>query len=111
MKISNLILFVFFCIYRITLQFSYFHFRSGILDIPGDIGMDTGNVNYDEDIDIAGILHQIEDFVPMAGSNSPFPNWWHESCICVKFLSLLRFYVLNTQWYILLVLPLFTLYK
>jgi len=36
-------------------------------------GMDTGDMTYDN-IDIVGILGQIDDIMPMAGTNSPFPN-------------------------------------
>ena len=39
-------------------------------------GMDTGGiVNYADNIDIEGLLGQIDDIMPMAGTNSPFPNW------------------------------------
>ena len=38
-------------------------------------GMETGDlVNYADNIDINGLLGQLDDFMPMAGTNSPFPN-------------------------------------
>jgi len=50
------------------------HGQSFSLDGLETGGMETGDiVNYDN-IDIVGILGQIDDIMPMAGTNSPFPN-------------------------------------
>ena len=39
-------------------------------------GLEAGGMEQDYDnIDIVGILGQIDDIMPMAGTNSPFPNW------------------------------------
>jgi len=38
-------------------------------------GLETGGMEQDYDnIDVLGILGQIDDIMPMAGTNSPFPN-------------------------------------
>ena len=38
-------------------------------------GLEAGGMEQDYDnIDVLGILGQIDDIMPMAGTNSPFPN-------------------------------------
>ena len=67
----------FFFFFRNKRVIIFFSFRGQSFSLDGleTGGMDTGGiVNYADNIDIEGLLGQIDDIMPMAGTNSPFPN-------------------------------------
>ena len=72
-------LFIFFRNKRVITFFFSFSGQSFSLDGLETGGMETGDiVNYDN-IDIANLLglqnaQSLDDIMPMAGTNSPFPN-------------------------------------